>query len=393
MRWVSAISEAEEFEDAVYAVGDTLAAGLDGAAPALVAVFVSAHHAQAYPRVGRRLADRFPGAHVFGASVRGAAGNGREVEGTPVIAAVAASLPNVELVPFHLDLGEIPDPENPAEFHQRLGIGPDHAPAFLLLPDPFTCDVDRLVRALDAAWPGSVKLGGLASAARRAGGNGLFSGRDVHNRGVVGLALYGDIAVDPVVAQGARPVGEPLVVSGCTGTLVTELDGMPVLDVLEETFGSFSSDDRALFRRAPIVGVAVESARARPRAGDWLVRDVVGVDRAAGVLGVAWPLVAGDVVQFHVRDAASATAELTELLGRAVRGRAPPAAALMFSCAARGADFYGAPDHDSRVFAETVGHVPLGGSFCSGEIGPLRGRTFLHGFTSVLALVRSRGWN
>ena len=46
---------------------------------------------------------------------------------------------------------------------------------------------------------------------------------------------------------------------------------------------------------------------------------------------------------------------------------------------------------DSGVFHELLGPIPLGGFFCNGEVGPVGGKTFLHGYTSAFALFRRRG--
>jgi small ligand-binding sensory domain FIST len=48
---------------------------------------------------------------------------------------------------------------------------------------------------------------------------------------------------------------------------------------------------------------------------------------------------------------------------------------------------FGRPHHDAALLQElTGGGLPLGGMFCAGEIGPVGGRAFLHGFTASLAL-------
>ena len=86
-------------------------------------------------------------------------------------------------------------------------------------------------------------------------------------------------------------------------------------------------------------------------------------------------------MQFHVRDAAAADDELRALLtGREARG------AVMFTCNGRGRSMFGEPGHDAGVVAELLGPIPLAGMFCAGEIGPIGGQNFLHGFTATLAL-------
>jgi small ligand-binding sensory domain FIST len=96
-------------------------------------------------------------------------------------------------------------------------------------------------------------------------------------------------------------------------------------------------------------------------------------------------------VQFVLRDAQAAEADLKRMLdGRSRAGREPPAGALLFSCTGRGSGLFGRADHDTSLFEEKLGPAALGGFFCNGEIGPVGGTTFLHGYTSAFALFRER---
>ena len=66
------------------------------------------------------------------------------------------------------------------------------------------------------------------------------------------------------------------------------------------------------------------------------------------------------------------------------------AGALLFSCLGRGRSLYGSADHDTDAFRRHVGDVPLTGFFCNGEIGPVQGTTFLHGYTSAFGVLHPR---
>jgi small ligand-binding sensory domain FIST len=50
---------------------------------------------------------------------------------------------------------------------------------------------------------------------------------------------------------------------------------------------------------------------------------------------------------------------------------------------------FGVPGHDSAALRRIV-DVPVAGMFCAGEIAPIQGATFLHGFSSVFGLIRPR---
>ena len=96
----------------------------------------------------------------------------------------------------------------------------------------------------------------------------------------------------------------------------------------------------------------------------------------------------GQVVRLHARDAASADRDLREALGvrmRALGGR-PPAGALLFSCNGRGRGLFGHGDHDAETVADELAGAPAAGFFAAGEIGPVGGESFLHGFTATVAV-------
>ena len=127
-------------------------------------------------------------------------------------------------------------------------------------------------------------------------------------------------------------------------------------------------------------------------AGDFLVRNVIGADEADGAIAVGELVRDGQVVQFHVRDAEAADEDLRAMLDKYVEklGDREPAGGLLFQCLGRGQLLFGAPDHDTDMFRDKVAPVSIAGFFCNGEIGPVGGSTFLHGYTSSFALFRSR---
>jgi small ligand-binding sensory domain FIST len=125
------------------------------------------------------------------------------------------------------------------------------------------------------------------------------------------------------------------------------------------------------------------------------------MDAERGALAIGALLREGQTVQFHVRDALSASEDLEAVMRRYTTERleaaggesvpAPPSGALLFSCLGRGMHLYNRPHHDSQVFQSHLGEVPIGGFFCNGEIGPVQTTTYVHGFTSCFGIFRSRG--
>jgi small ligand-binding sensory domain FIST len=198
--------------------------------------------------------------------------------------------------------------------------------------------------------------------------------------------------MDTIVAQGCRPIGDPLFVTWAEENILCQLDGRRATEVLSELYDSLSSHDRKLFRSSLHLGVVMLDGAQEYGHGDFLIRNVIGMDPESGVLAVAERLKNGQVVQFHVRDAATSAADLKDMLGRCRQdlGDASPAAVLLFCCLGRGEGLYGEPDHDSKLIGANLGNPPIGGFFCNGEIGPVGGQSFLHGYTSSIAVFRPR---
>lgn len=377
MRWASAISDrsgAEALDEVLAAVRSRLAT-ID-----LALVFASPALARA---VAPRLAD-LGAATVIGCSGGGIIGDAREIEDRPALSLTAAELPGVRCAPFRVDPSALPAGAD--AWRERIGVA--EPAGLLVLPDPFTCNVQRLLEDLDAAFPRAPKFGGLASGGRAPGAHWLYAGGASAPGGAVGVAFSGDLAIDTVVAQGCRPIGAPMVVTRGEGNLVLELDGKPPLEVLQALHASLAPRDQQLLRHSLFAGVEMQDSLVH-REGELLVRNIVGIDPESGALAVAARLRPFQVLRFLLRDADAATEDLSRMLEQH-RARTPGAVegALLFSCLGRGAGLFGEPDHDSALFQRLAGPVPLGGFFCNGEIGPVGGTTFLHGYTSSFALFR-----
>jgi small ligand-binding sensory domain FIST len=392
MKWASAASDDASLAAAIGAAATDVHAQLGGQAPDLVVAFVSAHHADGFDRIPRLIAERFGSGLVLGCSAGGVIGGGREIEQRPGLALSAAVLPGVELRPFHLDSDMLPHEGAVEDWRRLMGTEAENVPHFLLLPDPFSFDAEALIRGLDRAYPRSSKIGGIASGARAAGEAALFLDQSVYRAGAVGLTLSGNIAVDTIVAQGCRPIGDPMFVTSCDRNIVRALDGRPPLEVLRDLHERLDEHDRQLARHSLFLGVVMADNRQEYRQGDFLIRNLLGIDPSSGALAVGAVLEDNRVVQFHLRDGRTSAEDLDAMLGgyRTAHGEQPVAAgSLLFSCLGRGQFLYGEPDHDSAAFRRHLGDIPLGGFFCNGEIGPVRGATFLHGYTSAFGLFRS----
>ncbi len=396
MKWASTL---QEVTSGASNIGPLLKAGLieveerlGGQKPDLVVGFVAPDFMDEFEQVPAAVARELAPKCFIGCSAGGLIGGWKEVEKEPAVAFTAAVLPDVEITPFHVDEGQCPDLDDPPGLWEKLvGIESARDPAFILLPDPFSLRIDTLVSGLDFAFPGSVKVGGLASGASRPGANALFLNSQTFRTGAVGVGLSGNLVVETVVAQGCRPIGTTLRVTKCDRNILYELDGMPAVAALHEVLAALSPHAQELARHSLFLGVAMDEFKDEHNAGDFLIRNILGLEPVSGALVVGEVLRNERTVQFHLRDAATSADDLRFMLKRYVDTHERNAAgALLFSCLGRGQYLYGIPNHDSDCFREYVGEIPLGGFFCNGEIGPVGGSTFLHGYTSSFGIFREK---
>ena len=221
--------------------------------------------------------------------------------------------------------------------------------------------------------------------------------------GITGLALAESISkslakkavalvldatgLQTVVSQGCRPVGPDMVITDADGPVVHELASRPALTRLQELVNGADERERELIAGGVLAGLVIDENRPDYGQGDYLVRGVRGSDGELGTLLLGERVRVGQTMRFQVRDAETADADLRAALRAGERRLgAPPRAALLFSCNGRGARLFGPVDHDPSVVAEELGEFPTIGFFCNGEIGPVGGRNFLHGFTASLLL-------
>ncbi|MFB2979329.1 FIST N-terminal domain-containing protein [Microseira sp. BLCC-F43] len=407
MQWVNALSTRPSLEGAVEEVVERVTAALPAKAD-LGLVFISAAFASEYTRLMPLLQERLQLPVLIGCSGGGVIGmkpnqEAQEVEGEPGLSLHLAHLPGVNVKAFHIFAESMPDLDSPPDaWVELIGVSPQEQPQFVLLADPFSSKVNDLIQGLDFAYPGAVKVGGLASGSARIGGTGLFCNYKLYREGTIGVALSGNIVMETIVAQGCRPIGQPYRVTlgernivlgmeaeSAAGVGATAKSGTP-LEVLRDLIQSLSEEDRMLAQHSLFVGVARDEFKQNLEQGDFLIRNLLGVEPSAGAIAIGDRVRAGQRIQFHLRDANTSAEDLELLLSRYQQQANTTAAsgALMFSCMGRGEGLYGSPNFDSHLFHRYLSNIPLGGFFCNGEIGPVGGSTFLHGYTSVFGICR-----
>jgi small ligand-binding sensory domain FIST len=373
------LSTAVDAAEAGAQAAQAAAAGLGGGQADLVFVFLSPSHLDAVEAAVDAVRSEFAQSHLLGCVAEGVIAGTREVEEGPGVAVWAGSLPGAEIDCFHAVTYAV-DGGLAVTGFPELG-----EPALVaLLVDPFTFPAGPFLARLNTEYPGLPFVGGIASGGGQPGAQALVVDEGVRREGIVGAVVRG-VPVTTIVSQGCAPIGREAVITKAEGNVVYELAGERALDRLRNVLVSLSGGERELAARGILAGLVIDENRAEYGAGDYLMRGLLGADEASGALALGEPVRVGQTLRFHVRDASSADVDLTNALERGLAGRRP-VGALLFTCNGRGTNMFPTPDHDARVVGGAVGSDALAGFFCGGEIGPVGGQAFLHGFTATIAV-------
>jgi small ligand-binding sensory domain FIST len=353
-------------------------ADLDGP-PDLVFLFLSADHLDGASAAAEAVRAELEPRHLVGCVADGVVAQARELETGPGAVVWAAELPGAEISAFHASAISTDDGA------AIVGFPDVDDPALVaLLVDPFSFPIAGLLSGLNDERPAFPLVGGIATGGGRPGATALLVDGELHHEGAVGVALSG-IRVATAVSQGCAPIGREAVITAAEGNTVFELAGKPALEWVRSQLAALPPDQQALAGRGLLAGLVIDENKAEYERGDYLMRALVGVDEEAGAIAIGEQVRVGQTLRLHARDAASADEDLRSALLASLReGRA--AGALLFTCNGRGTNMFPEPDHDARVVAELLGVPALAGFFCGGELGPVGGRVFLHGFTATLAI-------
>lgn len=389
MKFASAVSTNTNAASAAAEASDLIKTGLGDKPADLVLVFASPHFIPEADAIRNTIQEALCPGILAGCHGESVIGGDEEIEQKPAVTIVAARLPNVELSQTVL---------RAADLHKMLGGGaslptevtlPKNASLYVMIADPFSTAMDELLGAFNTSYPGTPLIGGMASASRHPGGNALFTNEGVQEDGAVVVGFTGGVDIDIIVSQGCRPMGPVLEIDDSQDNVILKLGGKPPLHQLEAIVGELSEEERELLKNGLFIGRAVDPKKEILGRGDFLVRGVMGVDPKHGSITIGDFVNNGDVVQFHLRDAATAKEDLEMMLTPYGLFEAP-GGALLFSCNGRGTRLYDHPNGDVSIIQRFFPGLSLAGFFCAGEIGPIGGKNFLHGHTASLVLFRPK---
>jgi small ligand-binding sensory domain FIST len=254
----------------------------------------------------------------------------------------------------------------------------EHKPYLgLVHGDPSNPYTEALIKQLAERTSSGFLVGGLASSRDRV----YIYADDLTQGGVAGVLFSGQVGVVTRLSQGCSPIGPQRSVTEAQRNIMIRLDEEPALDVLKRDIGEILSRDLTriggyIFAGLPIPGTDT---------GDYLVRNLVGIDPERGLVAIGDMVAPGAQVMFCRRDANTAQEDLLRMLDglkRAMSG--PPRGAIYISCLGRGMNLFGSNSEELKLIRSELGDFPLVGFYANGEISQDR----LYGYTGILTLFR-----
>ena len=351
------------------AVAQSCAAQLDGAAGNLGFLYVT-------DRIGDHLSDvlslcrRTTGvAHWVGTVGLGVCATGIEYFDEP---AAAVMIGDFEPGSFKIFSGG--ESEDDAK-RLELSCGGSQAAFALVHADPNTSNVAELVAQLAQRVESGFLVGGLTSSRQQ----NLHVADRVIGGGVSGVAFSDGVTIATRLTQGCSPIGPRHAVTAAQRNILVSLDNRPALDVFLEDIGEELAEQIERIGGIVFAGLAIKGSDT----GDYLVRNLVGIDPSNKLVAIGEILPANARVMFCRRDADTAREDMTRMLDSIKQGLyAPPRGAVYYSCLGRGPSLFGPHSEELKIIRGALGDVPLVGFFCNGEISHNR----LYGYTGVLTL-------
>lgn len=328
--------------------------------------------------------------NVVGVSCVSLISGAEEFENQSGISLWAASFQDATVLPFHLGFSTHAGEQFFAGWPDESEAMWEHDPALFFLTDPFSFPIDALLVRIGEDHPNIKAFGGVADGASRPGEARLLLGKETYTEGAIAVMVSG-VEVQSVVSQGCRPIGKPHIVTLAQRNEIRSLGGKPAFDVLKAMYDELPTQDKAQVEKGLHLGIAMTELKDSFEYGDFLIRNVIGIDEEEKCFSLSDYVRMGRTVQFHIRDALSASAELESMLKKAKAemkesGSAEAQAALVFTCNGRGSWLFPEPHHDAGMINRALGQVACAGFFAAGEIGSVGDQAFLHGFTASVAI-------
>jgi len=306
--------------------------------------------------------------HWVGSSGTGICATDHEYLDQPAIAVMLGEFPQ--------DTFRVLAPvRSPDELQDQILIAGKPAYFGIVHGDPENQHMLGLIEQCAARMESGFVVGGLTSSRQS-----YFQVADsLVQGGLSGVAFTSDVALTTRLTQGVSPIGSVHLITECDENVIVTIDNRPAFDVLQEDIGEILSRDLERLSNYIFVGLPITGSDT----GDYLVRNLIGIDVEQKLLAIGDRVEVGGQILFCRRDGASAIKDMQRMLGsiKTVNG-VVPRGGVYISCLGRGEGMFGAESEELKMISRTLGTIPLVGFFANGEISYNR----LYGYTGVLTL-------
>ena len=311
--------------------------------------------------------------------------SGGEFEEEPAIAVMVLRSEQLSAVPFSTQGTEV---EVGEQIQNCIQSALQDDALLVIFPDIRTVNPAELVKQIGGDGATLPIVGAAVSG--DATGAQMYHWKDAQatEGGAAGVLLSGNFNTEIGVAQGCQPIGKPREVTKADGQIIFELDGEPALENFKGALQLLTQDDIRRSGGTVFVGIAMDDTNKNPTRGDFLIRNLVGINEEHAALAISEEVEVGQLVQFHLRNPAAAAEEIQAIvtqLAEKTREQVP-AFGLYFNCLGRGKGLYGVTNHDINIIQEQFPGLPVIGFFGNSEFAPIGGRNFAHAYTGVFVL-------
>jgi small ligand-binding sensory domain FIST len=353
-------------------------------------VFCTFPHRSGYKEILKSVCEVIQTTDVTGCSAIGVLTNLGEIEAEPGVVVLAVSSDTIRITPFLIqDYGD-GGLKAGVEIGEHLISIEDENSLLALFPDPYLIHPELLFRGVESQL-GEIQIVG-AAASEHPGMNTTyeFCGDKILTGAVSGLALYGHFQHRIGITQGCQPVGVPCIITKAERNIIFELDGEPAFQVLKKQVPRRIIENPRDMMRLLFVGLTPDPNDTEIIGGDYLVRNLIGVNPDTEIIGVAENVKEGQIMRFTVRHPTMAREDLKQMLERLVSSREhskPFKFGFYFNCCARGSSLYGHQGIDTAYITQAFGDIPIIGFFGNSEFAPLRKTNHLFTYTGVLVMI------
>lgn len=353
-------------------------------------VFCTFPHREKYQHILRTVCDITHTTNLIGCSGIGVLTNSAEIEAEPGVCVLAVSSNSIKTSSFMC--GDRTDEGFKAGVEIGKGLKPiGYEKALLaLLPDPFNFRPELLFRGIESELGYIPIVGATASENPYINETSVFNGDNVSRRSVSGIIMKGEFDYSIGITQGCQPIGNPFVITRCENNIIMELDNKPAYEVLKRHVPQTILENPHDLIRTLFVGFSPDPGGRKIVGGDYLIRNIMGINPERGIIAVAENVRDGQTIIFAIRNPQMAREDLKQMLERiksSSDSEKPFKFGLFFNCCARGSSLYGQKGIDTAYISHYLEGVPIIGFFGNSEFASLQGTNHLFTYTGVLVLI------